>query len=272
MLSIPKVQKLLAATMLPAIFVLQIILSGFLKDALTMTEFAVYVIVVFEGVLALHILGKKNNPITIKLIDLLLLAYISYRFIRGLIFRGADYFSSQWIGEFVICFVYLIVRFKPAFKEPVIWSVLLIGFAECATAILQVLHLVNNGDNYFHITGTFSNPGQLGGFIAIEIFLTIYMLIRHWKQLHITGQIILPGLLILFCYVLVLSLSRAAWLAVLVSLTYLLFQKYRPGSNSIRLKYVQKSKLKVLLVCLILFLPVLLYFYKRDSADGRLLI
>jgi hypothetical protein len=59
MLSIPKVQKLLAATMLPAIFVLQIILSGFLKDALTMTEFAVYVIVVFEGVLALHILGKK---------------------------------------------------------------------------------------------------------------------------------------------------------------------------------------------------------------------
>jgi O-antigen ligase len=272
MLSIPKIQKLFAATMLPGIFILQIILSGFLKDALTMTEFAVYAIIVFGGVFTLHILEKKNDPITIKLIDLLLLAYLSYRFIRGLIFRGPDYFSSQWIGEFAICFVYLIVRFKPAFKEPVIWSVILIGIAECVTAILQVLHLVNSGDNFFQITGTFSNPGQLGGFIAVQIFLTIYMLTRHWKQAHITGKIIFSGLLILSCCVLVLSRSRAAWLAVFAGIAYMLFYKGTSAGSSIRLKYVQKSKFKVLLVVLILILTVLLYFYKKDSADGRLLI
>ncbi|PTN08547.1 O-antigen ligase [Mangrovibacterium marinum] len=265
-----KLQKLLVGSLFPVAFLLQTTITGFLQTPLVTTIFALWAVFMFILVLLASLIKNKRETININLFDLIAGSYITYRFAVGFMNKGSDYFSSQFIGEVGICLVYLIIRIKRDFCKPVIWSCLFVGFAESVLAMLQAMHLLNSSHVFFNMTGTFSNPGQLGGFVAIQLFLVGHLIEKYWSRTSRLFKVLLLSFALLLVSTLLLSQSRAAWLAAIGGGIYVLFSYMK--KSHIKLKPQQLRAIRTLGLSSIVLLIVLLYHYKKDSADGRLLI
>ncbi len=123
-------------------------------------------------------------------------------------------------------------------------------------------HLTHSWQNLSHITGIFNNTGIFGGLVAMG-FVTILGLMRFKNRI---SRIVLSILLAPITIQLIYSQSRAAWIAAIVGVAVLAFPFFRR---------LTKSN-KVLLLSVLLVVGVLssfkIYHFKKDSADGRLLI
>ena len=95
------------------------------------------------------------------------------------------------------------------------------------------------------------------------------------KKTEFAGVFIL-SVLILIALVLPASRSRAAWMAILVSSVYLLFVRYNKSIKILLHRFLDSSVKKLGAIILSIILSACfvsgLYFLKKGSADGRLLI
>lgn len=105
------------------------------------------------------------------------------------------------------------------------------------------------------VVGTFSNPGILGGFIAVCISLLLAYVFEKWKPIFLLCLIPLAALVIV-------TGSRASWVSILVVLFVLSMRDSRAK------EFIKKYY--IIIICGILAVVVLLYFLKRGSADGRM--
>lgn len=105
------------------------------------------------------------------------------------------------------------------------------------------------------VVGTFNNSGILGGFIAVCISLLLAYCLEIRKPLLLLFMIPLVALVFV-------TKSRASWVSILVVL-FVLLMKDRRAKDFIN----THSKI---ITCWILALVILLYFLKRESADGRI--
>ena len=161
----------------------------------------------------------------------------------------------EWIGLVV---VYLLCRNLPAegrLRLPLF--VVVGGVIQAVWGLLQWGRIVPAGSGLFLVTGSFANPGPYGGYLAIAATCAVV----EWRRRGFARRgkaLLLPFALLLILPALVLSDSRAAWLAFLlpVGCAFVL-----GGRRSLRIAAV------VVLVAAV----VLLYFYKKPSADARLL-
>ena len=133
---------------------------------------------------------------------------------------------------------------------------MLSGIVESIIAILQRFSFLESNHSLFSVTGTFANPGPLGGFLAICLVAGIGLSITR-NSFRFIGAfvclIILVGLL--------LTDSRAGWIAAMSGILFL-------SRNKIHLSWRCKSMLSMIL----LFVCLTMYLHKKASADGRLLI
>jgi hypothetical protein len=124
--------------------------------------------------------------------------------------------------------------------------------------ILQFFGLLKvNG--LFRLTGSFDNPAGFAICLSAGFPVCLYHLSRKGKCSKITGGII--GLLIIFAVV--LSGSRAGVLNLIVISVIGAFQYF---SITLKIKHT------VFFVFFFLLVILGMYFLKKDSADGRLLI
>lgn len=130
------------------------------------------------------------------------------------------------------------------------------GVGESVIAILQRFSILESNHSLFSVTGTFANPGSLGGFLAMCLIAGAGLCINR-NNVRLIGLfaclIISVGLL--------LSDSRAGWLATIGGILFLLGSK-------VRLSWKSGS----IITLILLFVCLALYFHKKASADGRLLI
>jgi len=128
-------------------------------------------------------------------------------------------------------------------------------------AIGQYFHWFDSNHRLFDITGSFGNPGQLGGFLAVSLISTACLWMRFKKNRY-TVLFLLP--ISIQGYALLLSDSRAGWLAAI------------SGMVSLWILNKGKFNLKAKGWFIICFLSVIviggLYKYKPQSANGRLLV
>lgn len=125
--------------------------------------------------------------------------------------------------------------------------------------ILQYIHIIPF-HSHLGLSGSFDNPAGYAASLCAG-FPAVFYIYMHYCSKLIRGSVILAGLCVIF--VVVLSGSRAGILSIVVMCIVCFLQKTEIGSRK-----------KYLLLLLLLF-PVfvtLLYFFKKDSADGRLLI
>lgn len=264
------IHRFLVASLLPVLFILKAVHSGFLKTPLAIAAFGVYIGVVLIFVVFINTGYRKPSSVKVSPIDILLLVFICYRVLNGSVHPGTTYFSSSFLGELAIGFAYIVVRLRRDNSIPVIWSFIAVGLVESILAILQTFHLLSGNNEFFNITGTFTNPAQLAGFVAIQLFLLGALMAHYWRSISLLSKILLFLPAILFISVLLLSQSRASWLAVAIGCTYLLILKLR--NTTTKLKPSAKAALLLFSIGSAIALLGLLYCYKKDSADGRLLI
>jgi hypothetical protein len=146
--------------------------------------------------------------------------------------------------------------------------ILLMVIAESVVGLLQTFDILPSVNNMFKMTGTFKNPGPFGGFVAVGLAIVIVLLDRGRVEKE-TGFLFnkIISLLALAMGVIVLpaSMSRAAWLALFVSLlSYAFIEK-----NLWPILKKRPSLICILLVG-VLILSFATFTIKRESALGRL--
>ena len=177
--------------------------------------------------------------------------------------------SSLW-QYLLVGMVYLIARFASVYvRKYVSFVVLCWGVCEVIIVLLQEWHWISSNHSWFDITGTFGNPGPLGGFLGILCAGIINVIYRRKRINEIrTFSWILIGVLLM--YGVIASGSRSGLLAAFTGGVVIFIR---------RIVYlIQENRIKrVVVECFSTFMilstvSVILYCLKPDSADGRLLI
>lgn len=143
----------------------------------------------------------------------------------------------------------------------IIWSLIAAGAVEAVWGLLQVYGYEPSNHSLYALTGSFYNPGPYSGFLAMCVPVALHEWLegkRIWKPVALVA-------LILMLVVLPSGMSRSAWLAALVASGYVLGMHYRE-------KVCRYWKYFCMGGLLLAVLGVGAYHWKKDSADGRLLM
>ena len=140
---------------------------------------------------------------------------------------------------------------------------------ESFLGLLQITGVVSSNNYLFACTGTFDNPGPMGGFLAIGFCISLaeILLIKRQsgsKPVSTLDRIILGTsyLTAILCAIIIPSTqSRAAWLSIIVSV---FFYCVKHPKTFIWIK----AHWLVVITCMIIFLSSV-FFFKRQSANGR---
>ena len=146
-------------------------------------------------------------------------------------------------------------------KTIIVWSLIAAGAVEAVWGLLQVYGYEPSNHSLYALTGSFYNPGPYSGYLAMCLPLAFHEWLKGkgvWKHLALVAMVLMG-------VVLPSGMSRSAWLAALVASGYVWAMHYREKLYSYR---------KALWVggLLLIILGIGAYHWKKDSADGRLLI
>ena len=143
----------------------------------------------------------------------------------------------------------------------IIWSLIAAGAVEAVWGLLQVYGYEPSNHSLYALTGSFYNPGPYSGFLAMCVPVALHEWLegkRIWKHVALVA-------LVLMLVVLPSGMSRSAWVAALVASGYVLGMHYREGLYRYRNVFWIGGLLLILL-------GIGAYHWKKDSADGRLLM
>lgn len=177
--------------------------------------------------------------------------------------------SSLW-QYLLIGLVYFIVRSIPVYiKKYSVFFILCWGICEVIIALLQKWHYISSNHSWFEVTGTFGNPGPLGGFLGILCAGVINVICRR-KKLNDIRTLAWILISILLMYGVVISGSRSGLLAALTGIFVLFIRRIVSLIHKKRMKRVVVECFSAL--TLLTSIGLILYCLKPDSADGRLLV
>lgn len=205
-----------------------------------------------------------HTRVKINKTDIIVFLYLVHGYIRWLLTRDFPrdpVIPCEWLG--LTC-VYIFARNlnDKAFRSLVLF-ILFAGSLQAIESILQYAEILPSLHKSFPVTGSFYNPGPLGGYMAIILVCGICTWSRQTcSSRH--SKIILPITLLALLATLILSDSRAAWLAVMVSTIILEWQR-------IKSTFIRHSIFRITATLILIIFITSLYFYKKGSADMRLL-
>ena len=141
------------------------------------------------------------------------------------------------------------------------WLLITAGALEAVWGLLQVYGYEPSNHSLYALTGSFYNPGPYSGFLAMCLPVALH----EWLEGKRIGKHLALVALMLMLVVLPSGMSRSAWLAALVASGYVLGMHYRE-------KVCRYWKYFCMGGLLLAVLGVGAYHWKKDSADGRLLM
>lgn len=178
----------------------------------------------------------------------------------------------------------LFVRRKRAI-EVLLWSICVAATVEAVLGLMQLYGYRYSNHGIFRLTGTFYNPGPLGGYIAVALPVVVYLLIktaqvyqrksllnRLLKYLIIIRYGVLGVMLAVMVVVLPSTMSRTGWIAAIVSSGYVFWfsadvcKKFFYRFNKRIFIYLSLSLL-LLTLC-----AVGVWKIKSESAFGRVFL
>ena len=250
--------------LLPINFIYKTILSDYILISIE---------TIISACLAIVSLGlairNKRFP-EISMVDIIIACYAGYILFNSFFIRPLPVTNLFLLKFLSVCLIYISIRMMTDKQQRTgSLSIAIIGTLEAVLVILQNYGWVESEHLLFNCTGSFFNPSLAGGFLACSFCISVYLLIITricFKKicLFISGVLQINAL--------VLTHSRAGWIAAIIGLCYLLWH-----TDSI---VIQRSKAfikKSLIVqCIIIGIAIIAaisaYQYKKASADGRLFI
>jgi O-antigen ligase/predicted negative regulator of RcsB-dependent stress response len=212
-----------------------------------------------EGIILLLLIGcirwlLSNQPawISYSRIDLILTVLIIYIFIRS-DFRP----SPRMIDLIALTGFYLLFR-RCRWKHflLIFYAISVSGIIQSLYGLLQLYNILPS-HSQFKLTGTFFNLGAYAAFITFSACISL-VLIFYFKEKR---RILIPQLnIILAIIILPITYNRAAWITLIVVAVFLYARFIK--------KYILYS---ILIVTGVLILSGV-YYLKKDSANGRVLV
>lgn len=150
---------------------------------------------------------------------------------------------------------YILARMLPQ-KEKVAPILMAGGILQVFLLAMQGCGILPSYNHTFPLTGSFNNPGPLGGYLAVSFIASIIYYPRTKKWLGISCLFLLGNALLI-------TDSRAAWLGSIIAIVYIGMQRHR-ASNI--------KQILVYLSLVVFFGIISLTTYKTGSAHGRLVI
>ena len=196
----------------------------------------------------------SNIPVGMTFTDIAIAVYLLYGGCNLLFVRDIPLdmlFLRDWM---IYVLLYIGIR-NIGSKNLVVWSVIGVGLIQAIIGMIQWLGWFASNHPDFLATGTFQNPGPYGGLLAVSFVAAVWMFCRTTRF-----RVFLWGILFMLLIMLVVSNSRASWLAVLIGVIALFPKFYRGLTKKITLV----ATMGIVLGCL--------YFLRPGSADARLLI
>ncbi len=214
----------------------------------------------------------RRDQITMSRLDLLLLAFSFYVFVRFLSTDESHWTqgsSMWWLG---ILSGYIVLRRLLLFVnvDRVVIMLLIFGLLQIAIGQLQLLDYFTSYNKSFKVTGTFFNPAPYCNFLALLFPFTLSLVLNanKPKRLRKLGWLCLSGILIIVlpCQI------RSAWLAIAVTSQFILILHF----NCIARFRTFSNRAKFTLIGLVILTTLLssygLYQIKPASTQGRFLI
>lgn len=246
--------------------------------------FAGWAVPVLSIILCLNFLLSKPAIYKISSTDIGVCIYVLFYLAHLILIKPVNPHPFVIIEIFVLITVYLFVRLQSV-KE-LFWilnTLCAAAFLQAVIGILQHFHVISPQHTSFNITGTFFNPAPFAGYLATVLPVILGMFFYFLKHKQIKYHLIfLPGIILVLA-ALILSKSRAAWLAGAISIFYLLWLKGKSVYLSFHLNKFsalykfQNLKFRKLFAFVILAILLIagvfkLYSIRPESANGRLLV
>ena len=143
-------------------------------------------------------------------------------------------------------------------------TLILSGTMQSAIVLFQKTGYMKSNNEWFEITGSFGNPGPLGGFLAICIVICLCRIYETRKQNKIIHSIYIIAagtMLTAFCF----ADSRAAFVATAAGCSFYFFQ-------TIRIFLKKHPHIIPIIGGILILSSILIFNYRENSANGRLLI
>ena len=165
----------------------------------------------------------------------------------------------------------------PHISVYVSWSLIFWGAIEVIWGLRQLYGFSASGHLQYAFTGSFFNPGPYAGYLAmvLPICLHQHMCIVGWKQVSVFRKIeksitVVVGFLIL-C-MLPATMSRSAWMAVIISCTWVMYmhrnhRKWTLLWQRYRKRYISWG---IGIFFILMLGGAGMFLLKSDSALGRL--
>ncbi len=150
-------------------------------------------------------------------------------------------------------------------------AVLLAGIGESLYGLGQLYGIWSSHHAAFPLTGSFFNPGPYSGWLALLIPMAVWVLSskrNRSSSILRTTQVLSWSFLFLASGVLIVTMSRAAWFAATVGSMMVLWGPIRRFVSNHR----KAMRWAILASVLMAGLLVWMYQFKKDSAQGRILI
>ncbi|WP_256010242.1 O-antigen ligase family protein [Desertivirga xinjiangensis] len=184
--------------------------------------------------------------------------------------------------------MYLVLRHTS--NNNILWIYLSLVIGSGLQALqgnLQLWGYFPSNHSFFRVTGGFFNPGPYAGYLASVFTIALGFCLfqtgspaevnkQKWSKLIILIKPLIVTTLVLMALALAATHSRAALLALLVSVGYMIIYVYKYEVNAFFKKFsnstVKKLGLTVFGITLCCGLLISLFYLKKDSANGRLFI
>lgn len=167
---------------------------------------------------------------------------------------------EEWCAILAVYLLMRNIRCADIIPETLILS----GTMQSAIVLFQKTGYMKSNNEWFDITGSFGNPGPLGGFLAICIVICLCRIYETRKQNKIIHSIYIIAagtMLTAFCF----ADSRAAFVATAAGCSFYFFQ-------TIRIFLKKHPHIIPIIGGILILSSILIFNYRENSANGRLLI
>lgn len=182
--------------------------------------------------------------------------------VSGVFISRIELYSFTYVRCFAVMLLYYAAKLFNT-KSFILYAILSIGLLQALVAFGQQLSYIKSNHFLFDITGLLSNPGEFGGYQAITLVITATLAKECTDKRY---KLILFLVLLIIGYSVIISDSRASWLASLFGMAALFYQ---PIINIVG-RYKTRIILPMIVIAVILVIAI--FKYRSGSANSRILI
>jgi O-antigen polymerase len=159
----------------------------------------------------------------------------------------------------------------------IISVILLIADIQIIWIYLQWSGKLNSFNMYHLVTGSFSNPSPMSIYLSLHLplALTLFLYIpKPDNKIELSAKILAFITIISICIILPITKSRTSWIIAILGIGLVIFflPKVRKYIYSFIDSPTKQLSFVSVFIAMVILVGITLYNFKKDSADGRLLI